>query len=166
MWFPSLSSHTSDLGKTSRLASCSKPAHQIEGLRAPLRAEPSWTPQRKGDGQGLCRHTAWVLTLTLLLHVTLGRLVNLSVAQFLHPENGTITGLLQGLNQLICTWHVISTQEVSANSIIIINYYCYPHPILPILPPTLSQHKLCIPSNLARPPGSFSLPEMPHISVF
>lgn len=68
---------------------------------------------------------AWVQTLALLRE-TLGRLVNLSVTQFLHLENEMITELLEGLNSLICLWHVISIREVLAVVVIIICYYITP----------------------------------------
>lgn len=72
---------------------------------------------------------ASVQTLALLLRETLGRLVNLSVTQFLHLENEMITELLEGLNSLICLWHVISIREVLAVVVIIIICY-YITPIL------------------------------------
>lgn len=89
---------------------------------------------------------AWVQTLALLLRETLGRLVNLSVTQFLHLENEMITELLEGLNSLTCLWHVISIREVLAVVVIIIMLLYYPHPLSPIWPPStnLALQAICL----------------------
>lgn len=55
-----------------------------------MRQNPA--PKGREDGQGLCVLDApWVQTTVLLLHVTFGRLVNLSVTQFLRLKSEIMT---------------------------------------------------------------------------